>query len=330
MRRERDPVNSGGLSTIARCRDRTASAIDKGKDDTSMADPFDGILTPDQIRVLVTVAERGSFNKAAETIGVQQSAVTQIVARLEQKLGRRVFHRAANGVSLTVEGEAVLIYAQAMARLGRDLVHHLQSGQDEEVLSIGMTEDVGRTALPAVLGLFVRDHRQVRLNVFCALSDAVFKRYDENKLDVIVARKPPDVSRGEILWQEETAWVAGPDFVPTASEPIPLVLPPPGATRSTILTALQRSSRRWRVAFESESLSTLETAVHAGIGLSAAPASMRFLDLLHLDGDAHALPPLSPSIFVIEKRQAARSTFAEAFCEIFRTATRLSYGRGAP
>ena len=56
-----------------------------------MADPFDGILTPDQIRVLVTVAERGSFNKAAETIGVQQSAVTQAAAiadKIESKLPR--------------------------------------------------------------------------------------------------------------------------------------------------------------------------------------------------------------------------------------------------
>lgn len=294
-----------------------------------MVDPFDGILTPDQIRTLVTVVERGSFSKAATTLGVQQSSITQIVARLEQKLGRRIFNRTASGVVLTLDGEAVLIYARAMVSLGKDLASHLQASKQEAVLKIGLTEDVGRTALPTVLALFARDHGNVRLEVVCAMSDALFERHDRDELDIVVARRRPELSRGEVLWQEGTAWMASADFTLPTTDVIPLVLPPPGSTRATVMAALQQSSRRWRVAFESESLAMLEAALQARIGISAAPDSMLLFDLIHLDGSAMDLPPLPPSIFVLERRLPARSAFAEAFCNLFQTATRLSYG-GAP
>ena len=213
-----------------------------------------------------------------------------------------------------------------MVKLGADLASHLRMAREEATLRIGMTEDVGRTALPAVLGLFARDHGNVRLDVVCAMSDVIFERFDQDEFDVVVARRRPELSRGEILWKEQTAWVASTDFTLAVSDPIPLVLPPPGSTRSTIMAALSQSPRRWRVAFESASLAFLEAAVQARIGISAAPASMHLIELVHLNDAAAGLPQLSPSIFVLERRQIARSVFAEAFCDLFRTATRLSYG----
>ncbi|MGI3903652.1 MAG: LysR family transcriptional regulator [Janthinobacterium lividum] len=290
-----------------------------------MTERFDLILSSDQIRTMIAVVKEGSFNKAASTLGVQQSAVTQLISRLEIKVGRRLFDRTPAGVRLTIDGEAVLIYSQAMVKLSLDLQRHLVTSHAETVLRIGLTEDVGRTALPAVLGLFARHHADFRFEAICGMPDLLFDAFDQDKLDVVIARRVAETGRGEVLWREDTVWVGAADATLPIADPISLVLPPPGGTRSTVFQALQGASRAWRVSFESASLATLEAAVRAGLGISAAPVRMALLDIVHLDAEVARLPRLAQAEFVLEHRRPARTAAIEAFCGLLRTATRLSY-----
>ena len=61
--------------------------------------------TPQQAAALVHVVREGSFTRAARTLGVTQSAVTQHVAKLEAALGTRLLLRGADGVTPTPTGE---------------------------------------------------------------------------------------------------------------------------------------------------------------------------------------------------------------------------------
>jgi DNA-binding transcriptional LysR family regulator len=65
---------------------------------------FDGRLM-DGLGVMVAVVEAGNFVRAAEALRITQSGVSRAVARLEQRLGVRLFHRTARAVSLTEEGQ---------------------------------------------------------------------------------------------------------------------------------------------------------------------------------------------------------------------------------
>ena len=56
------------------------------------------------IRVLVAVAEAGSFARAADALGMTQSGVSRAVARLERRIGVRLFQRTARAIALTDEG----------------------------------------------------------------------------------------------------------------------------------------------------------------------------------------------------------------------------------
>ena len=290
-----------------------------------MVEGLYGVLNPDQIRTMIVIAEQGSFNKAATTLGVKQSAVNQQITRLEDKVGRRLFDRTARGVTLTLDGEAVVIYSRAMAKLGRDMSLHLSRTGPEAVLRLGFNEDFGRTALPAVLGLFARQHANFRFEAVCSGSaETLFRAIDARELDVVVTRQIPGESRGEALWTEKTTWVGRADLTMPIADPVPLVLPPPGGLRSTILTALQGASRTWRVVFESAGVATLEAAVRAGLGLSACPVRMDLIDLVHLDAAA-GLPELAHSIFVFDRARPARSEAIDAFCEVLRISARLSF-----
>lgn len=71
-------------------------------------------LTLDQLRVLVAVAETGSFRAAAKRIRRVQSAVSHAIASLESQLGVPLFDRAGQRPVMTPEGHALLADAKAI------------------------------------------------------------------------------------------------------------------------------------------------------------------------------------------------------------------------
>ena len=69
-----------------------------------MIDP----LTLDQMRVLVAVAETGSFSAASRKLGRVQSAVSQAVRAMETTLGVTLFDRSTKTPTLTEAGAAIV------------------------------------------------------------------------------------------------------------------------------------------------------------------------------------------------------------------------------
>ena len=61
-------------------------------------------------KVFCTVAENGSFSKAAEKLYISQPAITQTIRKLEEQLGGQLFYRSNNGVLLTEEGKHLYEY----------------------------------------------------------------------------------------------------------------------------------------------------------------------------------------------------------------------------
>lgn len=71
------------------------------------------------LRVLVEVADRGSFSAAAEALTMTQPAVSRQIASLEHKVGVALFHRVPRGVAPTAAGAMAIDEARAvLARLG--------------------------------------------------------------------------------------------------------------------------------------------------------------------------------------------------------------------
>ena len=64
-------------------------------------------LDVDLLRTFATIANAGSFTRAAEKLMRQQSTVSLQIKRLEDSLGHRLLERSPRAVSLTPEGDAV-------------------------------------------------------------------------------------------------------------------------------------------------------------------------------------------------------------------------------
>src|ERR687898_1490146 len=62
----------------------------------------------DDLRALIAVGQERSFTKAAAKLGVSQSALSQTVRELEERLGVRLLTRTTRSVSPTQAGERLL------------------------------------------------------------------------------------------------------------------------------------------------------------------------------------------------------------------------------
>ncbi|MFJ2931698.1 LysR family transcriptional regulator [Streptomyces sp. NPDC087219] len=67
-----------------------------------------------QLRYFVAVAEEGGFGRAAERLGIVQSAVSQQIRRLEREWGVVLFERTTRRVGLSGAGERLLTEARAV------------------------------------------------------------------------------------------------------------------------------------------------------------------------------------------------------------------------
>lgn len=71
-------------------------------------------MTFQQLHYLSEVARLGSINKAAQTLFVSQSAISNSILDLESEFHLKIFVRSAIGVSLTPEGEEFLTHARSL------------------------------------------------------------------------------------------------------------------------------------------------------------------------------------------------------------------------
>lgn len=70
------------------------------------------MATLDDIEVFLATAETSGFAAAARRLNVTTAAVSKAIARLEARLGARLFHRTTRKVSLSEAGEAYYAHAR--------------------------------------------------------------------------------------------------------------------------------------------------------------------------------------------------------------------------
>lgn len=138
------------------------------------------------MRYVVAVAELGNFTRAAERCFVVQSALSHQVARLEQELGSRLFHRTSRTVRLTPAGEAFLPAArqclEAAERARAEVA--AATGEVRGRLAVGVIPTVAAVDVPAALRAFHTRHPQVRVGLTVGASDALARRIADGRLEV--------------------------------------------------------------------------------------------------------------------------------------------------
>ena len=69
-------------------------------------------MTLQQLRYVVTVAEKGTLSDAAKELFISQPALTKAIRELEDEMNISIFNRTNKGVIVSHEGDRFLGYAR--------------------------------------------------------------------------------------------------------------------------------------------------------------------------------------------------------------------------
>ena len=69
-------------------------------------------MTLQQLKYVITVAEKGTVSEAAKTLFISQPSLTNAIKELENELQVEIFIRTNKGVIVSNEGEEFLGYAR--------------------------------------------------------------------------------------------------------------------------------------------------------------------------------------------------------------------------
>lgn len=120
-----------------------------------------------QIAVFAKTVEHGSFRKAAHALNLSPSVVSHHIAKLEEELGVALLYRSTRKLSLTSDGEALLISAHAMLEAAESFLNVAtkQSTQLIGNLSVTLPAVLQQSALVNHIGSFAKSHPNVILDL---------------------------------------------------------------------------------------------------------------------------------------------------------------------
>jgi DNA-binding transcriptional LysR family regulator len=221
------------------------------------------------LRNFLVCSRLGSISRAAGALGRTQPALSQQLRRLEDLVGDVLLERNSGGVTLTAAGAALLPYAERILALSGEALARVPRSKLSGRCSVGVLEDFTGTALPAVFADFARMHPETTLELLSLFSIDTQTALDDGRIqlalcDAAFLRRPLRWSRPMKL-----LWAAAEDF-DASLDPIPLVVfSEPCSWRSLMLAGLRSVGRSCRIAFESGSLTAVQAAVRAGLGVTA-------------------------------------------------------------
>lgn len=140
-----------------------------------------------QLKTFITVARLNSFTKAANKLGYAQSSITSHIQLLEKELGALLFERIGKSISLTYEGEKLLLCAEELLNIWENTKDSLSfSDVPKGTLTIGVTESICAIKLPEILKKYNKRYPNVEIILKIATSYELQSLLRENQIDVAI------------------------------------------------------------------------------------------------------------------------------------------------
>lgn len=158
-------------------------------------------MTLNQLRAFLAVTRLGSFSAAAESLGMTQPSISELVRRLEDEYGVKLFVRGPRRLSITAGGEELLPWAeqavQAADQADRSLrnVTSLTGG----VAIFGLLRNANYYFLSQLIENFHGKYPDVRLKIIGLNSVEVADAVAAGDLEAGLVVLPIDVDGLEVM-----------------------------------------------------------------------------------------------------------------------------------
>jgi len=276
------------------------------------------MLDLELLRSFVSVVDSGGFTRAGERVHRTQSTVSQQIKRLEDDLGQPLLNRTAKDVTPTEAGERLLSYARRLLSLAEEARDVLAGPSKEGAVRLGIPEDFAAYRLTRLLASFSRSRPGLRLDVRVDQSTYLRRDLERGDLDLALFKRSAGEKGGIAVWPERVHWVTSKTHpIDAEIRSVPLIGFPTGCLyRSRAIHAIESAGRAWHMAYTSSSLTGIQAAVAAGLGLS-------ILSEIAIQAD-HRVLTAKDGFAPIDKTEVALVASPDASPATLRLADRLA------
>ena len=157
------------------------------------------MIETSQLQTLVEVSKAKSFSKAAENLGVTQSAISQSIKNLESKLDIKIFKRSGKNVVLTPAGERLFLFGSHFIAEMKETLDDLQNDRDEMrgKVRIGTLTGIGKSWLAHEIVDYAKENPDLRLSIRMGHQEELLSDFENNLLDILVIPEDELPAHGE-------------------------------------------------------------------------------------------------------------------------------------
>lgn len=148
-------------------------------------------MTITQLETFLRIADLNSFSLAANDLGYAQSTVTMQIKQLEDELGSDLFNRLGKTISLTPAGERLIVYAEKLLQLEREI--HLEVPDSTEpagIIKLGVSESLCYNRCPQILMQYRKAYPKVDIQLRFITHDSFPELLKKGELDIVYTLNP--------------------------------------------------------------------------------------------------------------------------------------------
>ncbi|MDX2319642.1 MAG: LysR substrate-binding domain-containing protein [Moritella sp.] len=138
------------------------------------------------LHYFATIVAQGSYTKAAEHLGIAQSALSIAMRKFEQQLGMPLLIRSSKGVVVTKEGEVLLVHSKDILARISDAETALNDlrGLEQGEVSIGIPGMMGSYFFPEILMAFKFKYPNLKLSIMEGGTQTIKEKLLSGELDL--------------------------------------------------------------------------------------------------------------------------------------------------
>lgn len=249
------------------------------------------------------LAQTGNFTKAADQLGIAQSALSTSIKKLEHQLGLKLINRAERQMSLTTEGQVLLRHAKIILEDVEQAEKEMQElkGLTSGVINFGVSAMLASYYLPDALEQFKKVYPGIQINIHEAGTATLGQMLVNGELDLALIRgdRQHEQIRQSVLAQDQIAACVPAQHPFANRESItmeefcqqPLVLFKNGYfLRETVNSYCHNNKIQPDIHFETNLPELLKSMVRRNIGIGTC------LPVLVMDDDELRAIPFDPPI----------------------------------
>jgi LysR family positive regulator for ilvC len=237
-----------------------------------------------ELQAFLTLSKTLHFAKTAEKVNLSPSALSRLIARLEEETGRTLVERNNRDVKLTREGRSFASFAESCLNKKDDIFAEFNSmtGTISGILHVYASVTACYSIMPPFLKELAQKFPELQLNVQTGDPAGAIPAVREGRADVAVAAIPdtplPEmdcipVRRTPLVFAASTGgpWENVSGSPQDIVSSVPLILPKTGLARERFDRWIESRNVKPVIAAETEGNEAIMAMVQLGLGIGLVP-----------------------------------------------------------